>query len=343
MSDRIPPTTEPDVDAPEPATPALSKPGPRAPRTSAPRSPEPVRIDAASARALVDDFRDTFARLRAELAKVIVGHSDVLEQILIALFAGGHVLIEGVPGTGKTLIVRTLGRGAQPVLQPHPVHRRPDAGRRHRDAHPRGAGRAARVRLRARARSSRTSLLADEINRATPKTQSALLEAMAELQVTVGGHDAPAAAAVLRPRDAEPDRDGGHLPAARSAARSLPFQGRARLPEHRRDAADHRLDDCRGRPAGRGRCSRRARRRARVEELKSLGTGSDGRAASRGVCGGAGARHDPARFQVRARRSLAVCPPTKQINRYVALRFQSARRPGAAARRQGRAPCSTAG
>src|SRR5215470_14734585 len=56
----------------------------------------------------VDDFQQTFHRIREEIGRVIVGYRDVIDQILVAFFAGGHVLIEGVPGTGKTLMVRTL-------------------------------------------------------------------------------------------------------------------------------------------------------------------------------------------------------------------------------------------
>ena len=143
-------------------------------------------MESKSPRALVDDFQRTFERIRRELSRVIVGHQTVIEQILIAFFAGGHVLIEGVPGTGKTLMVRTLAQllnlsfnriqftvdlmpgditGSRMVVETD--------GRRDFEffkgpifAH---------------------ILLADEINRSTPKTQSALLEAMAELQVTVAG------------------------------------------------------------------------------------------------------------------------------------------------------------
>src|SRR6185369_17778619 len=67
-------------------------------------------ISAQAARALVEDFRRTFDHIRKELGRVIVGHEAVLEEILVAFFAGGHVLIEGVPGTGKTLIVRSLAQ-----------------------------------------------------------------------------------------------------------------------------------------------------------------------------------------------------------------------------------------
>jgi MoxR-like ATPase len=138
----------------------------------------------------VRDFQEVFRRLREQLDRVIVGHSAMLDQILIAFFAGGHVLIEGVPGTGKTLIVRSLAEalnlsfnriqftvdlmpadvtGTRMVMEQN--------GRREFAFVP--GPLFANV------------LLADEINRATPKTQAALLEAMAEMQVTVAGTTYP--------------------------------------------------------------------------------------------------------------------------------------------------------
>jgi MoxR-like ATPase len=135
----------------------------------------------------IQTFRQAHAALRAELGKVIVGQDAVVEGTLIALFAGGHVLLEGVPGLGKTLLVRTLGEVLDlsfsriqftPDLMPadilgtNIVMEIP--GGRREFQFQRGPIFAHLV-------------LADEINRATPKTQSALLEAMQEHQVTAGG------------------------------------------------------------------------------------------------------------------------------------------------------------
>ena len=135
----------------------------------------------------IQSFRDTYAALQAEIGKVIVGHKAIVESTLIALFGGGHVLLEGVPGLGKTLLVRTLSEVMDlsfsriqftPDLMPadilgtNLVMEGPD-GRRAFEFQ-RGPVFAHLV-------------LADEINRATPKTQSAMLEAMQEKQVTAGG------------------------------------------------------------------------------------------------------------------------------------------------------------
>ncbi|MFN0010481.1 MAG: AAA family ATPase [Phycisphaerales bacterium] len=142
----------------------------------------------AEVRAKCEAFRTTFKTLADEVGKVIVGHKEVVEGVLGALFAGGNVLLEGVPGLGKTLLVRTLAQTLNlpfsriqftPDLMPADVigtniiTEDPSTGRRG-FAFQKGPIFAQIV-------------LADEINRATPKTQSALLEAMQERSVTVAG------------------------------------------------------------------------------------------------------------------------------------------------------------
>ncbi len=135
----------------------------------------------------IESFRETYANLRAEIGKVIVGQENIVDSTLIALFAGGHVLLEGVPGLGKTLLVRTLGEVLDlsfnriqftPDLMPADILgtnlvMETPGGRREFQFQ--------------RGPIFAHLILADEINRATPKTQSALLEAMQEHQVTAGG------------------------------------------------------------------------------------------------------------------------------------------------------------
>jgi len=136
-------------------------------------------------------FSERIDRLRQEIGKVLVGQREVVDHVLTCLVADGHALLEGVPGLGKTLLVRTLSdclsvtyRRIQftPDLMPadiigtHILTEEPGGGRR----------------MEFREGPVFTQmLLADEINRATPKTQSALLEAMQERQVTIGGHRRP--------------------------------------------------------------------------------------------------------------------------------------------------------
>jgi MoxR-like ATPase len=135
----------------------------------------------------IQSFREAYEKLRAEIEKVIVGHQQVVEGTLTALFSGGHVLLEGVPGLGKTLLVRTLSEVLD--LKFNRVQFTPDlmpadilgtnivmetSGGRREFKFQHGPIFA-------------NLILADEINRATPKTQSALLEAMQEHSVTAGG------------------------------------------------------------------------------------------------------------------------------------------------------------
>ncbi|MGH7818964.1 MAG: AAA family ATPase [Candidatus Binatia bacterium] len=136
---------------------------------------------------LIGDFQKSFRKILGQISRVVVGHEPILEQILVAFFAGGHVLIEGVPGTGKTLIVRSLGEALNLSFSriQFTVDLMPADVTGTRVILDREDGRRELVFVEGPLFSH--VLLADEINRATPKTQSALLEAMAELQVTVAG------------------------------------------------------------------------------------------------------------------------------------------------------------
>src|ERR1700719_1798767 len=139
----------------------------------------------------VADFARTFRHVQAEIHKVIVGHQQAVEELLSALFAAGHVLIEGVPDTGKTTLVKTLGLALN--LSFNRIQFTVDL----MPADITGT-RVIQSSVEGRREFSFQPgpifchiLLGDEINRATPKTQSALLEAMAELQVTVSGTTYP--------------------------------------------------------------------------------------------------------------------------------------------------------
>ncbi len=126
--------------------------------------------------------------LRAEIGKVIVGQEEAVEQLLVALFAGGHCLLEGVPGLAKTLMIRTLGRALElsfkriqftPDLMPSDIVGTEILEEEH------GTGR--RAFRFSRGPIFANLVLADEINRSPPKTQAALLEAMQEKEVTYSG------------------------------------------------------------------------------------------------------------------------------------------------------------
>jgi MoxR-like ATPase len=132
------------------------------------------------------EFRERFARVQSEIGKVIVGQPDVVQGVLTCLFVGGHVLLEGVPGLGKTLLVRTLSQVLDlkfsrvqftPDLMPSDI-----LGTNiitETDGQRQFSFQAGPIFAQI--------VLADEINRATPKTQSALLEAMQEHSVTIAG------------------------------------------------------------------------------------------------------------------------------------------------------------
>jgi MoxR-like ATPase len=134
----------------------------------------------------IDQFTEQFQQVKAEIHKVIVGNDEIIDGTLISLLAKGHVLLEGIPGIGKTKIVATVADVLHlvfsriqftPDLMPgdivgSDVVHESDTGEKHLDFQ--------------KGPIFTNILLADEINRATPKTQSALLEAMQERSVTVG-------------------------------------------------------------------------------------------------------------------------------------------------------------
>ncbi len=139
----------------------------------------------------LDAFQNAITDIRAEIGKVIVGQDEVIDNVIIALIGGGHVLLEGVPGLGKTMLVRTLGQVLNlefsrlqftPDLMPADII---GTDILDEDEHGRRSFRFQPGPVFA------NLVLADEINRATPKTQSALLEAMQEQTVTVADHTYP--------------------------------------------------------------------------------------------------------------------------------------------------------
>ncbi|AXK73077.1 MoxR family ATPase [Lysobacter sp. TY2-98] len=131
-----------------------------------------------------DALAESAARLRDAVSGAFIGQPDVLEQILVALLAGGHVLIEGVPGLGKTLLVRALAQAID--CQHARVQFTPDLMPSDISGHAVWDPKTETFSIR-RGPVFTNLLLADEINRAPAKTQAALLEAMAERQVTIEG------------------------------------------------------------------------------------------------------------------------------------------------------------
>jgi MoxR-like ATPase len=131
---------------------------------------------------------DTFARLRGAIGQAMVGQSEVIDQVLIALAASGHVLIEGVPGLGKTLLVRALSQALS--LSHARVQFTPDMMPSDITGHSVLDTASRELRI-IRGPVFTHILLADEINRAPAKTQSALLEVMQEYQVTIEGQTIP--------------------------------------------------------------------------------------------------------------------------------------------------------
>ena len=157
-----------------------------------------------------------------EVKRVIVGQDALLERMVVALLARGHLLVEGLPGLAKTMAVKTLAQAIGGEFQR--VQFTPDLV---------PADIVGTRVFNQKLGEFQVSLgpvfanfvLADEINRAPAKVQSALLEAMQERQVTIGRETHRLPRSVPRHGDAEPDRVGGHLPAAGGADRPVHAQG----------------------------------------------------------------------------------------------------------------------
>src|SRR3989442_7748069 len=154
-------------------------------------TPNTAAISATSDRdvAQIDELRDLYKKMRAELARVIIGQEDVLEKLLICIFARGHALLMGVPGLAKTMMVHSLANVMSlkfsriqftPDLMPSDIT---GTDILQETAQP---GRRAFEFVKGPVFAN--IVLADEINRTPPKTQSALLEAMQEHRVTAAGH-----------------------------------------------------------------------------------------------------------------------------------------------------------
>ena len=192
---------------------------------------------------LLDEFRHSRDVMVTELSKVVIGQSDVIEQILASIFTRGHVLLVGVPGLAKTLMVSSLAKILDvgfkriqftPDLMPSDITgtnvlEEPEAGRRSFRFVPGPI--------------FSNIILADEINRTPPKTQAALLQAMQEREVTVGQETLKPARPVLRHRHPEPDRAGRDLPAPRGPARPLHVRHPGRLSVVRGGEEDPLGDD----------------------------------------------------------------------------------------------------
>ena len=147
-----------------------------------------TRSATATSEAEVDQLLGALGRLRGEIGKAIIGQDEIVDQLLVGLLAGGHCLLEGVPGLAKTLMVRSLASATHlafkriqftPDLMPSDIVGTEILEEDH------GTGR--RAFRFARGPIFANLVLADEINRSPPKTQAALLEAMQEHEVTYGG------------------------------------------------------------------------------------------------------------------------------------------------------------
>ncbi len=192
-----------------------------------------------------------------EVHKIIIGQDEMIEQMLICTFARGHCLTIGVPGLAKTLTVSTLAQALHlkftriqftPDLMPSDI-----TGTEIIDQDPASGKRSFRF-MRGPVFSN--IVLADEINRTPPKTQAALLAGDAGIRGDRGRQHVQARPAVFRDGHPEPDRAGGHLPAARGPIGPLHAVDQHRLPDAERGAGDRHGHHADGPPGAAPRAAR---------------------------------------------------------------------------------------
>ena len=181
-------------------------------------TPTTGKIDEQDLKA-ADQLKEVYGKLRQELSRTIIGQSEVLKQVLIALFCQGHCVLEGVPGVAKTLMISSIADlfslkfsriQFTPDLMPSDI-----TGTEILDEEE-GTGRR-RMRF-VKGPIFGNIVLADEINRTPPKTQAALLQAMQEFKVTTAGQDFQLEKPFLVLGTQKPDRAGRHVSPAGSTA-----------------------------------------------------------------------------------------------------------------------------
>ena len=231
-----------------------------------------------------------------EVEKAVVGKRAALELVMLGVLAGGHVLIEDLPGLGKTLMARSFATALgldfrriqfTPDLLPSDVTGAPFYDQRTGDMVFRPGPVFTHL------------LLADEINRTPPKTQAALLEAMAEAQVSIDGSTRPLPDPFVVHRHRQPDRVRGHVHPARGPARPLPAAGAHGLP--------HRAEESRD-AARRGSTAPRPRRAAHAQRPRRGAGDARRRGTGRGRRRPAGLRRRAGRRHPRATRTSRSAP-----------------------------------